>query len=307
MDINRGNLDDLFTGFQTAMQAGLAMATKPVDPLAMVVNSRTAIEKYPIMFLLSTMRQWIGDRVVQDIEGNVLALENGDYEHTIGVLRNDIEDDQLGMYTPLFTKMGQDAENLWGKLAMDAMVANGNWIDGAAFFGTTRKFGANTIANYVTSALSSTTYGTARTAMMSYMGHNDQPLGIMPNLLVVGPKMEATAKKIVDSEKLVESYAADTDDATLLNHVAGPNPYYKTATVLVHPDLVGTRDDYWFLLATTGVVKPVIVQKRKVGALVRWDTDEAECVKTKNRNEYGLHYRGAAALTLPPYAYAGIL
>lgn len=305
MDITRGNSEALFTGFKANLQQGLGMATLQLEQFAMMVNSATAIEKYPFLLLLSTMRKWIGERQLQNLEGKVLAVENDDFEHTIPVKRNDIEDDQIGLYSPLFQKMGQDAGNLWPRLAIAAMVANGTWLDGKAFFAADRKFGANTINNYVTSALTATTYGAARVAMMSYLGHSDQPLGIVPDTLIVGPKLEATAKKILESQFVAGSIP--TGESSYVSGVTDSNPYFGTAKLIVHPLLVGTYDDYWFLANTNSVAKPVVVQKRKVGALIAWDKDSDTCVKDKNENHYGLHYRGAAALTLPPLMYAGIL
>ena len=300
MDINRGNLDALFTGFKTALQKGLDMATKPIEQLATVVPSSTAIEKYPLLFLLSTIREWVGPRVIADIQGEVLQVTNDDYEHTIGVNRNDIDDDQLGLYTPLFQKMGQDAANLWGKLVIDAMCANGDWLDDNAFFYASRTFGSNTINNTTTSALSESTFNTAYNAMMAYKAHNNQPLGVVPDLLVVGPKLRATGFEILKASKHVKASGT-------VGVAAVENPNYNVCDLMIHPDLVGTYDDYWFLLQTKGVVKPVLLQKRKTGTLQRWDKDSDECVKTHNRNDYGLHFRGAAALSLPPLAYAGIV
>ena len=167
MDINRANLDALFTGFQAALKEGLGMANLPLDRIAMTANSTTAIEKYPFLLLLSTMREWIGPRQIQNIEGKILQVENKPFEHTIGVPRRDIENDQLGIYKPLFMMMGQDAGNLWPRLCKDALVANAKWLDGDPFFGTTRKFGANTISNLTTDALSATSYAAARLAVIS--------------------------------------------------------------------------------------------------------------------------------------------
>ncbi|MBR4665240.1 MAG: hypothetical protein IKO93_15345, partial [Lentisphaeria bacterium] len=45
----------------------------------------------------------------------------------------------------------------------------------------------------------------------------------------------------------------------------------------------------------------------KTGALQRWDKDSDPCVKDHNRCEYGLHYRGAAALVAPQLIIGGNL
>jgi len=317
MIINAANIATLRQGLQTRFTAGLQSAPSvDVERIATVVPSTTAIENYPFMAFLDTIREWIGPRQLGNLLTQNMQVTNGNYEATIAVPANAIEDDQVGIYGSIAEGKGRQCRALWIKIAIDAMVANGTWLDGSAFFGTTRTFGGNTIANYVTTALSSSTYGTARQTMMSYLGYDDQPLEIVPDTLIVGPALEATAKKIVENDKIVESYAGDTDDATILNHVAGPNPYYGTAELIVHPRLVGTYANYWFLADTKQVIKPVLVQKRKEGPLVALDkpTDAnvffggvpgSEDVVEGGLYVYGTHYRGAAALTLPHLLYGG--
>ena len=107
MDISRAELDSLFTGFKTSLKEGLGMANLPYERIAMEASSGTAIEKYPFLFLLSTMREWIGPRQIQNIEGKVVEVVNKDFEHTIGVSRNDIEDDNLGQYAAMFAEIEQ--------------------------------------------------------------------------------------------------------------------------------------------------------------------------------------------------------
>lgn len=304
MDINRTALDSLFTGFNTRFQEGLAMPGLELPPFAMTLPSSTAMETYGWLVLLSRMRKWLGDRQVQNVESKTMTLTNDDYEHTVGVAGNDIEDDKLGIYSPLFQKMGADAAYLWRRLAIEALVGNGNWIDGSAFFYDSRTYGANTIDNYDTNALTATTFNTAYLAMQSYLDHAGNPLGVTPNLLVVGPKNRDTAWNIVKNEW---ASLATGGSATGTEYVPAKNPNFQATDLLVLPELVGTYDDYWFLMDTRGVVKPVTVQQRKIGAMVRWDRDTDECVKVHNRYDYGVHYRGAACLTLPHLCYAGIL
>ena len=90
-----------------------------------------------------------------------------------------------------------------------------------------------------------------------------------------------------------------TQPAVIDNMLAGQ------VKVIVDPLLVGSAANYWFLAACNGPVKPVMVQQRKEGVLVRWDKDNDSCVKDLNECHYGLHYRGAASLTLPHLMYAG--
>jgi len=296
MDINRANLNSLFIGFNKKLQEGFGMADIVFETFSMILPSSTAIEKYGWLLLLSRMREWIGPRQIKDIENKIMSLTNKDFEHTIGVAGNDIEDDTLGIYSPLFTQMGIDSRYLWQRLAVEALYTNGNWMDDAAFFLTTRKYGSNTINNKVTTALSESTFETAFQTMEQYLGYDDSPLGVKPNLLVVGPKLRNTAWDIVENP-----YRYDSSDKV---QVANRNK--DKVKVQVVPELVGTYDDYWFLMDCRGAVKPVALQKRKEGTLQRWDTEHDECVKNHNRYDYGLHSRGVAGLTLPHLCYGGL-
>lgn len=301
MLINNTTLDALHTGFNTKLQAGYGRAPALHEQFSMEVPSSTSMETYAWLVLLSRMREWLGPRQVQNVEKKVMQLVNRDFEHTVGVDRNDIEDDKLGIYGPMFEQMGYDQRYLWCRLAVEALVGNGNWIDGSAFFLTTRKYGKNTINNKGTSALSETTFNTAYQALMEFVGFDGTPLGVVPDLLIVGPKNRTTAFEIVKAQNRISIAGTNTAAAAV------PNPNAGLVEYVVLPELVGTYDDYWFLAQTKAPVKPVAVQKRKEGPLVRWDRDTDECVKTHNRNDYGVHSRGAACLTLPHLIYGGIL
>lgn len=313
MIINKANLDTLRQGLQTRFKAGL-QSNPQLDAtrLATVVPSTTAIENYPMAAFLDTIRKWVGPRHLGALSVKNLAVTNDDYEATIGIPANAIEDDQVGIYGEIAESKGRQCTALWARLAIEALVGNGNWLDGSAFFLTTRKFNGNTINNKSTSALSSSTYATAYKAMMAYVGYDGDPLGVIPDTLVVGPKLIETAKKIVENDKIVE-VAADSS-----TYLAGPNPWHQSAELIVSDRLVGTYDDYWFLMSTKSVVKPVLVQKRKEGALVALDkpTDPNVFFGSNGNDDeavpggvyvYGAHYRGAAALTLPHLCYGGIV
>lgn len=310
MIINAATLDTLRQGLNTRFAAGL-QAAPPMDEtkIATVVPSNTAIENYPMLAFLDSMRKWIGPRQFGVLTAKNLSVTNDDYEATVGVPANAIEDDQVGIYGTIAEGKGRQCRALWPNLAIDALLGNGNWLDGNPFFGTTRKFGKNTISNYSTGALTATTFETAYQAMTSYLAHDGEPLMIVPDLLVVGPKLRTTAWNIVKNEWA----ATGTTNTT----TAIKNPNFNATDVLVSPKLVGTYDDYWFLLCTTGIVKPVLVQKRKEGPLVALDkptdanvffgTVDGKTVVPGGVYVYGAHYRGASALTIPALAYGGFV
>ncbi|MCB1463255.1 MAG: Mu-like prophage major head subunit gpT family protein [Nitratireductor sp.] len=138
MIINRPNLERLRTGFKTTFQQQLDQA-KPMYPrVSMRVNSSTGKETYGWLGKIPSVRQWLGDRHVQNLMEHDYVISNLDYELTIGVDRNHIQDDELGIYTPIFQQFGDSVaawpdELVWGLLAAGFTTA---CYDGQYFFDT---------------------------------------------------------------------------------------------------------------------------------------------------------------------------
>jgi len=107
MLINRGNLSTLGVGFKASFQGGLERAPTDHERVAMTVPSSTAKEEYGWLGKMPKAREWLGDRVIQNLGQAKYEIRNKDYELTLAVDRNDIEDDNLGMYGRLFEEMGQ--------------------------------------------------------------------------------------------------------------------------------------------------------------------------------------------------------
>lgn len=106
MIINQANLGHIYTGFRTSFNQGLGMAASQYELLATTVMSGTRTEKYGWLGKVPGFREWLGDRVVQNLMTHDYAITNKDYENTIGVDRNDIADDQFGVYAPMFQELG---------------------------------------------------------------------------------------------------------------------------------------------------------------------------------------------------------
>jgi phage major head subunit gpT-like protein len=107
--ITAGLLTALFTGFNTNFQGALDTVPSELSKIATVINSTTASNTYGWLGQFPAFREWIGDRVIKDMAAHGYSITNKSYESTIGVKRTDIEDDNLGIYTPLFAEMGRAA------------------------------------------------------------------------------------------------------------------------------------------------------------------------------------------------------
>lgn len=107
MIVNQANLRSLFTAFKANFQNGFGQAASQYEQIATVVPSTTSSEEYAWLGQLPNMREWVGDRVVHGITQSDYTIKNKPFELTIGVPRSAIDDDQYGIYSPMFVEMGR--------------------------------------------------------------------------------------------------------------------------------------------------------------------------------------------------------
>lgn len=150
MILNADNLAFLTNGFKTSFASGFRRREFDWAKFATLVPSSTAKESYAWLGQYPRLREWIGDRAVKSISQHDYTLTNKDWESTISVPRNAIEDDQYGVYAPLFEEMGYAAAEHPEKLVLDAMVAGftSNCYDGQYMFDTDHPVGSGTASNY---------------------------------------------------------------------------------------------------------------------------------------------------------------
>ncbi|MFZ0888154.1 MAG: Mu-like prophage major head subunit gpT family protein [Candidatus Binataceae bacterium] len=110
MEINLQNLNALFYGFNTIFQRGFDKPPTYYDRLATIVPSSASRELYPWLGRTTAFREWLGDRMIQALERHGYTIVNRDFENTVAVDRNDIEDDTYGILTPMFEQLGWDAK-----------------------------------------------------------------------------------------------------------------------------------------------------------------------------------------------------
>lgn len=107
--INSGTLAALYRAFNTAFQKGFTGMPPMWNKVASLVPSGTGTEDYGWLGQVPGMREWLGDRQIQNLALHSYSIKNKDFESTVGVKRPHIEDDQLGIYSPMFEMMGQNA------------------------------------------------------------------------------------------------------------------------------------------------------------------------------------------------------
>jgi phage major head subunit gpT-like protein len=138
MLITNTTLQALRVGFSTEFQNAFDAVPKMKDRVAKTVRSTTAMNTYGWLKSLTGMREWLGPRLVDNLSEASYTIVNKSFEKTIGVNRDNIEDDNLGMYSDGFTMMGDGAgrlpeELVWGLMKLGFST---NCWDGQFFFDT---------------------------------------------------------------------------------------------------------------------------------------------------------------------------
>ena len=278
MIINSANMRGIFNGFNVKFNKAFDEVKPTYEQVATVVPSTMESETYAWLGDIPGMREWIGDREIQNLSGCDYVIRNKDFELTVGVPRNIIEDDKLGLYGPSIQMLGQSAASHPDELVF-GLLADGfsaKCYDGKPFFATDHKVGkSKSASNKGTAKLSVSSYAAARTSMMSLTNGKGQPLNLTPNLLVVPPALEAMALKILNAELI--------DGST--------NTMKGTATPLVAPQLAG-HDNVWFLLCTNRPIKPLIYQERQKAKFVSKNNETDDNMFFSKQALYGVDSRG---------------
>ncbi|MBW7968125.1 Mu-like prophage major head subunit gpT family protein [Bradyrhizobium sp. BR 10289] len=138
MIVNRQNLDGLRVGFKTTFQNQLQQTATLYQRVATVVPSTAKSETYGWLGKIPNVREWLGERIVQNLSEASYSIKNKPFELTIGVDRDDIEDDNLGIYTPLFAMFGESVAAWPDQLIWPLLLAGfaTNCYDGQFFFDT---------------------------------------------------------------------------------------------------------------------------------------------------------------------------
>lgn len=274
MQVTTAALQALRVGFNTEYQNAFDAVPKLKDRVAKTIRSTTAMNTYGWLKSLTGMREWLGSRLIDNLSEASYTIINKSFEKTIGVSRDAIEDDNLGMYSDGFTMMGDAAGRLPEELVWSLMKAGfaTNCWDGQFFFDTdhpvmladgTMSTYANTdggsgapwflvcdtrpikpiiyqerkAPNFVAKdketddnvfdrkeylygvdmrcnvgyglpqlawgskqTLNAANYEIARAAIINMKADGGVPLGLIPNLLVVGATSEGAARGIVQSQ-----------------------------------------------------------------------------------------------------------
>jgi phage major head subunit gpT-like protein len=138
LDINAANLRTLYIGYNAAFQQGIGQATSQYSAITMTVPAATKSIDYGFLAKIPGVREWIGPRQLKALQKYKYQIDEKPWEQTVEVDRDDIETDNIGIYNPLFTEMGQATASHYDTLAFATLKGGfaAPCYDGQYFFDT---------------------------------------------------------------------------------------------------------------------------------------------------------------------------
>jgi len=246
----------LTTNYRVVFKKSLAeQANNFLDyqKVATVFNSETDKETYNWLGEHPSLEEWKDQRQINGLRNWNYTLTNKQYESTIGIDRNTIEDDKYGMYMPRIQGLASAALRAFNEKIFSHLDDNGNAYDGTAMFADTRTIGdSGNIDNLLSGAYSASAaeiragLAAAIVAMANFQDDRGKPMNLEPDAIVCSPTMYIPIR-----------------DA-LLPGVAGTvRPESDFVKNIIKSPWVDADSLDWYVLCTTAEVKPLIFQNRK--------------------------------------------
>ena len=287
----------LLAGMKTNFMKAYEMADKEYEKLVTTISSGKSSETYPWLGGVPKMHEWKDERIPQGMLEHNFTIINRDFEASLAVDKNAIDDDQYGQIEVRISELATEAVRFFGELAF-TLISQGtattgtagsiydgvtiSCYDGKAYFATNHSEGdSGTQSNEGTSEFGSANIQTAVSAMKRLKNDKGKPAGVKPNLLVVPTELEWSAKELLNSSYYPDEGATTTKLATNV---------LKGAFNLIVTEYL-TDSDNWYLFDTNRVVKPLILQLRKKPDFTSL-TDNTEAAFMRKQLYYGIDWRG---------------
>jgi phage major head subunit gpT-like protein len=324
VDITSDNLDVLRVDFSKAFEGGYESVTPYTMPFWTNVPSGSSENRYGWLAQQLVMREWIGNRVVQNLSEHDYVIKNRPWEGTVEVDRDHVEDDVLGIYSAAhFPQLGVAAAQLPDQLFEEIMLtASGNGpisFDGKALFADdhptyapatdpiTGQALAATYDNKDALTFNATNLRTVYNKMTNLRGENGRPLRVKPTHLLHAPQLKFDVATVLSSVSYAQMVAGDPGtgaSAQAYGVATTENPMRGLVTPIECPGL-STNGTFWALADFSKPVKPFIYQMRRSLNFVPRDNPQDPEVFNRKKFLYGVEGRIGAGVSLPFLIFRG--
>lgn len=287
MLINSDVLKRIDERFKAIYQERLAkLPTWYLNFMELVV-SPSLTTTYSFVVRSSRMREWIGDRTLQNLKAHSFTIVGKNWESTVGVDRNHLVYDQLGQVHGAIMGLADDKIHHFSDLCA-AFIQNGTAAPYLAYdlkplFATdhpqvaTPEDASVVAANYyAATALNTANVAIMDAAMKAIKGDNGRVLNIRPNVLWYATSQKAAAETLIKKQNLAGGES---------------NVDYGRYELLEIPELGGTSKA-WGLLDTNQPEKALIHQT-SYETDPRWIEEPGE---KKLEGSYGFDLDGNAGI-----------
>jgi phage major head subunit gpT-like protein len=312
MDITAANLDILYRDAQNTFQQTLVKTPVVYPQIATTIPMGTLQTVQAFLQQVPMMRKWLGPRVINNAIAQSRTITAIKYEDTISVDVDQLADEQMALFSntiQMFTEAGAKWPDqlVSGFISTEAATVLG--YDGVPVYSTAHPIlggvdggippGAPaTQSNLaVSTALTYDNYVTIRQNMRSWKGPDGAPMPVTPNVLMVPPQLEGTAKRIIESEFLAQFASSATSNAPVTN------VYRNSVTVLVN-EWLSDMPNNWWLLDTGSAIKPFAFYQRLPVTMTALVNPTDANVFMNDKLIWGLKARGAASETVWWKSYA---
>lgn len=272
-------------GLRTEFLKAFNNGEKPQDvmPIIMETTSTSDSEKYGWLGEVPQLREWIDERTLSGLKDFDFSIPNRDYEATLKVNKNVMDDDQLGAVKIRIRDLAARSLTHPRKLLFDQIAVSTVDLgyDGVPFFSASHPESGTNQDNIITGT-SGSPYTTAqfkvdfiaaRARMRGFQDDQGEPRNEGDlDLLVVAP----------------QGLEGVIDEILLANEIGSTTNTLKGAA----KKLISSRlpsDEDWYLFDTSGEVKPFVFQKRS--PIVFESQEKGERAFMRKELLFGVDYR----------------
>lgn len=307
-DILKLMVAGLRADFMTAYQRRIGASIVP--QIATVVPTTLPTQDYAWLGQVPSMREWVDERVHKALKSYNWSITDRTWEATLDISRRALEDDQYGMLRIRINDLAGAAALHREKIVVQQYALGATVVgpDGQYLIDTDHDESGSNQSNKTTSALDESTLSAAISAMQQFTDNTGELLGITPTHLLVGPKLQFTAAKLLQSTTnvVIKPITADATGAM----IGDRNVLEGLLQLVISPYLTGTYDDYWFVIDGSRGMKGVILQERSdvpMEFVARDDPRSSEAAYERDEYSYGVRARYNVGFGLWQTVYGGIL
>lgn len=294
MPITRADIPNLLTsGLRQEFMKGYETPQPDIyKQVCMEVPSGKDREIYAWLGSTPKMTEWLDERKLKGMLEHTFTITNKDFEASIEVDRNALEDDQYGQIQIRAQQLGLEAKRFYDEYLATIIEANGVCYDGQNFFDTDHSEGdsgtqdnAPTAASgYVVASAANvlTVLKLVSSAMAQFKDDKGKHAGIRPTHVMIPTGLEWVFKEALDP---MFRGGGETSATNWAKGALGiiVNPFLANAATVSHSYV------YWLDLSKP--VKPFIFQNRKAPEFVSLDKPDSYELFMRKRIIYGVDSR----------------